>query len=92
MRIGIMTIESLSVDLETRSSIDITKAGVYKYAESPDFDILLFGFPLMAVPLLYMTLPAVTRYRRKSSKHCQMILLPSGPITLLLKESLCQYG
>ncbi len=38
-----MKIESLSVDLETRSSIDITKAGVYKYAESPDFDILLFG-------------------------------------------------
>ncbi len=36
-------IESLSLDLETRSSIDITKAGVYKYAESPDFDILLFG-------------------------------------------------
>ena len=43
MRIGIMKIEFISLDLETRSSIDITKAGVYKYAESPDFDILLFG-------------------------------------------------
>lgn len=38
-----MKIEFMSLDLETRSSIDITKAGVYKYAESPDFDILLFG-------------------------------------------------
>ena len=38
-----MKIEFISLDLETRSSIDITKAGVYKYAESPDFDILLFG-------------------------------------------------
>ena len=38
-----MKIESLSLDLETKSSVDITKCGAYKYAESPDFDILLFG-------------------------------------------------
>ncbi len=38
-----MEIISLSLDLETKSSVDITKCGVYKYAESPDFDILLFG-------------------------------------------------
>lgn len=36
-------IQTLSLDLETRSSIDISKCGVYKYAESQDFDILLFG-------------------------------------------------
>lgn len=36
-------IKSLSIDLETRSSVDITKSGVYKYAESQDFEILLFG-------------------------------------------------
>lgn len=46
-----MKIESLSVDLETRSSIDITKAGVYKYAESPDFDILLFGVSVKGGPV-----------------------------------------
>lgn len=46
-----MKIESLSVDLETRSSIDITKAGVYKYAESPDFDILLFGVSVNGGPV-----------------------------------------
>ena len=46
-----MKIESLSVDLETRSSIDITKAGVYKYAESPDFDILLFGVSINGGPV-----------------------------------------
>lgn len=38
-----MEIKYTSLDLETRSSVDITKAGVYKYAESPDFEILLFG-------------------------------------------------
>ena len=38
-----MTIETLSLDIETRSGADLAKAGVYRYAESEDFDILLFG-------------------------------------------------
>ena len=38
-----MDIKTLSIDLETRSSADITKAGLYRYVEDPDFDILLFG-------------------------------------------------
>ena len=38
-----MEIKTLSIDLETRSSADIGKTGVYRYAEDPDFDVLLFG-------------------------------------------------
>jgi DNA polymerase len=34
----------LSVDIETFSSVDIKKAGAYKYAQSPDFEILLFAY------------------------------------------------
>lgn len=34
----------LSIDIETRSSEDIGKAGAYKYAQSPDFEILLFAY------------------------------------------------
>lgn len=34
----------LSIDIETRSSIDIGKAGAYKYAQSLDFEILLFAY------------------------------------------------
>lgn len=34
----------LRIDLETRSDIDISKAGAYRYAASPEFRILLFGF------------------------------------------------
>ena len=34
----------LSLDLETFSSVDLPKCGVYKYVESPDFDILLFAY------------------------------------------------
>ena len=34
----------LSIDLETYSSADIGKTGVYRYAEASDFEILLFGY------------------------------------------------
>lgn len=36
----------LHIDLETYSSVDLAECGVYKYAESPDFEILLFGYAL----------------------------------------------
>ena len=35
---------TLSIDIETYSGYDLAKCGVYKYAESPDFEILLFGY------------------------------------------------
>ena len=35
--------KTLSLDLETKSSADIAKTGVYRYAEDDDFSILLFG-------------------------------------------------
>lgn len=34
----------LHIDIETYSSIPLDKAGVYKYVESPDFEILLFAY------------------------------------------------
>lgn len=34
----------MSVDIETYSSVDLSRAGVYKYAESPDFEILLLSY------------------------------------------------
>lgn len=36
-------IKTLSIDLETFSDIDLAKCGVYRYVESPAFEILLFG-------------------------------------------------
>ena len=35
---------SMSIDIETYSSVDLAKSGVYRYCESPDFEILLFGY------------------------------------------------
>ena len=37
---------SLSVDLETFSSINLAKSGVYRYSEAPNFEILLFGYSM----------------------------------------------
>lgn len=36
--------KTLEIDIETFSSVNLTKAGVYRYVEAPDFEILLFGY------------------------------------------------
>lgn len=36
--------KSLSIDIETYSSVSLPKSGVYRYVEAPDFEILLFGY------------------------------------------------
>jgi hypothetical protein len=36
--------KTLAIDIETYSSTDLKKTGVYKYAESQDFEVLLFGY------------------------------------------------
>ena len=35
---------NLSIDIETYSDVDLSKCGVYKYASSPAFEVLLFGY------------------------------------------------
>lgn len=37
---------TLSIDIETYSSINLATSGIYKYAEAPDFDILLLGYSI----------------------------------------------
>jgi DNA polymerase len=36
----------LSIDIETYSDIDLIKCGVYRYADSPNFEILLFAYSI----------------------------------------------
>lgn len=43
--------KSLSLDLETYSDVNLAKCGVYKYAESPAFEILLFGYAVDGGPV-----------------------------------------
>lgn len=37
---------TLGIDIETYSSVDIKKSGLYKYVESPDFEILMIGYSI----------------------------------------------
>lgn len=43
-------IQTLNIDIETYSSVDIKKAGLYKYVQSPDFQILLFAYSINQGP------------------------------------------
>lgn len=45
-----MRIRELSIDVETYSSEDLTKSGVYRYADAPDFAVLLFGYSVDGGP------------------------------------------
>ena len=38
--------KTISIDIETYSSVNLQKAGVYKYAESEDFEVLLFAYSI----------------------------------------------
>ena len=44
-------IESISIDIETYSDRDLKKCGVYKYAESPNAELLLFGYSINNGPV-----------------------------------------
>lgn len=46
-----MNIKEMSIDLETYSDVDIKKSGVYKYAESDNFEILLFAVSINSGPV-----------------------------------------
>ena len=43
--------KNINCDLETFSSVKLSKSGVYKYASSPDFEILLFGYSVDGGPV-----------------------------------------
>ena len=46
----------LSIDIETKSSVDIGKAGLYRYAQSPDFEILLIAYKFDERPVKILDL------------------------------------
>ena len=43
--------KTLSIDIETYSSHDLKKAGVYRYVEAPDFAVLLFAYSVDCGPV-----------------------------------------
>ena len=71
--------KTLSIDIETYSSVSLQKAGVYKYAESPDFEILLFGYSADAAPVQVVDLACGEK-------------IPDGVIAALEDESVTKWA
>ena len=46
-----MEIKEIAIDIETFSDVDLVKCGVYRYAESPNFEILLFAYSINNGPV-----------------------------------------
>lgn len=42
---------TLSIDLETYSSVDIRKGGLFRYVQAPDFQVLLFAYSMDGAPV-----------------------------------------
>ena len=78
-------IKSLSFDIETYSSVDLGKCGVYKYAESPDFEILLFGYAVDDGEV-----KVIDPFPMKFSPRSPMKAWKNGASTPILKECVCR--
>ncbi len=48
-------VRQISIDIETYSSTNLNQTGVYRYADSDDFELLLFAMPLILDQLLSLT-------------------------------------
>ena len=51
--------KELAIDIESFSDVDLSKCGVYRYASSPDFDILLFVLLPFCTDLKLLWLPVI---------------------------------
>lgn len=47
----VIEMKQINIDIETYSNTDLTKAGVYKYADDPSFSVLLFGYSVDQGPV-----------------------------------------
>lgn len=66
----------LSIDIETYSSVGIRKSGLYKYVQSPDFQILLFAYKVDTEPVQIVDLTV----RGQQIPHSIMVALLSDEV------------
>ena len=79
--------KELSIDLETYSDVDISKSGAYKYAESDNFEILLFGVSVDNEPVVVYDLTAGDEIPTCNQMGIQCLLRKSLFIELAQKAS-----
>lgn len=66
----------LSIDIETYSSVDLLKSGLYKYVQSPDFQILLFAYSVDFGPVQIIDLTQdeeIPADIKRAMSHCDYI-------------------
>lgn len=81
-----MTQHHCSVDLETYSDVDISKAGLYKYCRSPEFRVLLIAFAPDDGPVRIIDLtvsPDSDEYETQRARWNEFVWLMQDPGTLL---------
>jgi DNA polymerase len=71
--------KTLSIDIETYSSANLAKSGVYRYVESPDFEILLFSYSIDGDNVQVVDLASGEK-------------LPSDVITALMDETVIKWA
>lgn len=78
-------IDYLSIDLETKSGTDLSKSGVYRYTEDPEFEILLFGYSFNggSVSVVDMELSCCVSSVRQYSLYLRRIPYQSTTILLV---------
>lgn len=54
--------KTLNIDIETYSDLDLTKVGVYRYSDSPNFEILLFAYSIDSGPVKCIDLTQVDKF------------------------------
>ena len=61
--------KTLSIDIETYSDVPLQKTGVYRYVESPNFEILLFTYSVDNQPVQVIDL-ACARHTHELFSSC----------------------
>lgn len=85
-------IHTLSIDIETFSDVDLSKCGVYKYAESDAFEILLFGYAVNSGSVSVVDLASGEEIPLKSLPRSPIRIPPNGHSTQTLSASACPAG
>lgn len=59
----------LAIDIETYSATDLSKSGVYKYVQDPDFEILLFAYSFDNEPVQVVDLKTYSREEAEKTRR-----------------------
>lgn len=81
--------KTLSLDLETYSDVNLARCGVYKYAESPAFEILLFGYAVDGGEVQVIDLAQGETIPEKSWMPSPMTPSPNGPSMPISNGCVC---